>query len=478
MGLVKVIVIGAGIGGLTAALALSRTGHDVVMIERDDTPMPDDVEGAFGWDRRGAPQVRHTHGFPALIRVMLRDRFPDVLHALIAAGADEVSVMPSSVPPDAPDYERDAEDLQVLACRRTTLEWVLRRSVLAESGVEIRTGVAVAGLLVDANSDSRTVVGVRLGGGSQLGADAVVASTGRRDGVVGWLGEHGIAVAEEEHPTGTIYLSRFYRRGGEPSAPIGYLGGRRAGVGFVVAGADNGTYSATLAVDATDAELRAHLLEPHRFEAVLPLFREMEPVVRAGGTPITPVQVMGGLVNRIRRFCDADGGPLASGFFAIGDAHTCTNPVYGRGSSLAVLQAVLLADALAAHPADLTAAGRMYEETCSVRVEPWFDISVMTDAASRPHDATHAVTDEQPKAARLDLQAMRRIAGSTDPHLAVLMARMMSLLLTPQEVFGDPDVLERLAAAAASQRPRDPGAPRPPALTRADLLGAAASAQP
>ena len=96
------VVVGAGIGGLAAALALSRAGFEVVVIERDDTPMPDDVEGAFEWDRRGAPQVRHTHGFPALIRVMLRDRYPvadimagiDVPAVVVYGGADTI------VPPE------------------------------------------------------------------------------------------------------------------------------------------------------------------------------------------------------------------------------------------------------------------------------------------------------------------------------------------------------------------------------------------
>jgi 2-polyprenyl-6-methoxyphenol hydroxylase-like FAD-dependent oxidoreductase len=483
-------VVGAGIGGLAAALALSRLGWQVELVERDDTPMPADVEGAFEWDRRGAPQVRHTHGFPALIRVILRDRYPDVLAALVAAGVGELSILPPSLSPDAPTYARDAEDLQVLCCRRTTLEWVLRRCALDEPNVRLRVGVGVAGLVAEADPSTGTrplrVLGVRLDDGSELPADVVVASTGRRGDVPAWFAEHGVDIPEEEHPTGTIYLSRFYRSADGADLPMGYLGGRRAGLGFVVAGADNGTYSATLAVAADDAELRAHLLDPLRFEAVLPLFREMEPVVRTQGTPITPVQVMGGLINRLRRFVDAAGTPAAHGFFAIGDAHTCTNPLYGRGSSLAVLQAVLVADALAEHPADADAAARAYERTSADRVEPWFDVSVMTDAAAAasppsppappggpaPGDAAPAATDAPPAAPRLDLATLRRIAGSGDPELAVLVAKTMSLLLTPQEVFGNPAVVERMAAAAAVERPRDPSRPARPPLTRADILAA------
>ena len=469
-------MVGAGIGGLAAAMALSRIGWEVVVVERDDTPMPDDVEGAFAWDRRGAPQVRHTHGFPALIRVILRDRYPDVLRALVDAGVGELSIMPPSVPSDSPTYDRDAEDLQVLCCRRTTLEWVLRRCALAEPEVRFQVGVGVEGLLIGdpGATGALDVRGVRLQDGSELQADVVVASTGRRDGVPAWFAAHGVTVAEEEHPTGTIYLSRFYRSAAGAEVPMGYQGGRRAGLGFVVAGADHGTYSATLAVDSDDAELRAHLRDPDRFEAVLPLFREMEPVVRRGGTPITPVQAMGGLINRIRRFVDADGAPLAHGFFAIGDAHTCTNPLYGRGSSLAVLQATLVADALEAHPDDRDAAARSYEMASAARVEPWFDVSVLTDAAAAKPTSPRpeAPVDDSPRAPQLDLATLRRIAASGDPELAVIVARTMSLLVTPQEVFGDPEVLARLATAASTERPRDPNRPVRPPLTRAEILAA------
>ena len=69
------------------------------------------------------------------------------------------------------------------------------------------------------------------------------------------------------------------------------------------------------------------------------------------------------------------------GFHAVGDAHTCTNPLYGRGCSLAMVQATLLADALTEHHGDLGAVAAAYEAACRREVEPWYDISVAMDKA-------------------------------------------------------------------------------------------------
>ena len=84
------MVIGAGVAGLGSALALSRAGHQVTLVERDATPLPADPDAAFEWDRRGAPQVRHSHALLARLRNLLRDRYPDVLDALLDAGATEM----------------------------------------------------------------------------------------------------------------------------------------------------------------------------------------------------------------------------------------------------------------------------------------------------------------------------------------------------------------------------------------------------
>ena len=85
-----VVVVGGGVAGLGAALTLARRGHEVTVVERDDTPMPASSDEAFEWDRRGAPQVRHSHALLARLTTILRDDHPDVWAALLAEGATEL----------------------------------------------------------------------------------------------------------------------------------------------------------------------------------------------------------------------------------------------------------------------------------------------------------------------------------------------------------------------------------------------------
>src|SRR5690242_18336214 len=85
-----VVVVGGGVAGLGAALTLARGGHDVTVVERDDTPMPASSDEAFEWDRRGAPQVRHSHALLARLTTILRRDHPDVWAALLAEGATEL----------------------------------------------------------------------------------------------------------------------------------------------------------------------------------------------------------------------------------------------------------------------------------------------------------------------------------------------------------------------------------------------------
>ena len=143
----RVAVVGAGISGLGAAITLANDGHDVVVLERDATPLPETPDKAFEWVRRGAPQVRHSHAFLARGRNLLRDRLPAVRDALLDAGATEVmwaDMIPDTI--EDPSPQPGDEDLVMLACRRTTFEWVLRRAALGTDRVELRDGTVVTGL--------------------------------------------------------------------------------------------------------------------------------------------------------------------------------------------------------------------------------------------------------------------------------------------------------------------------------------------
>src|SRR5205085_76598 len=102
-------------------------------------------------ERRGAPQVHQTHGFLARLQVLMRERFPDVLADLLNAGGIKMPTTNDLGPKQPGD-----EDLEVVIIRRTTLEWVLRKAVVAEPTVEVRTGAVVTGVVADIVSTTPT----------------------------------------------------------------------------------------------------------------------------------------------------------------------------------------------------------------------------------------------------------------------------------------------------------------------------------
>ena len=474
-----VVVVGAGIGGLGAALAFSRAGHRVTLVERDDTPMPADVDGAFDWRRTGAPQVRHPHAFLGLARTILRDRFPDVLDALADAGVRTVSMQNvGGMSPAVADRLAADDDLLLLGCRRTTFEWVLRRCVLAEANVELRVGVGVTGLLArPADGGVPLVTGVALETGATIEADLVIASTGRRSDLPRWLGDHGITVEETESDAGVVYFSRWYRA--EDENHFGFRAGLGGGLAVGVIGADAGTYSITAVVDKNDRELRAHLNDSDRFDATMRLLPQIADVIDFGGRPFHPVHCMTGLVNRLRRYTDTDGNPLAVGVLAVGDAHTCTNPAYGRGQSLALLQAVMAVDAVT-QCGDLAAAARQYERESAARVEPWFHFSVLSDqlrptvpGAAAPSGGS-AGASKPAGAAGLDFIGVLS-AATVDPDLVHLVVRVMNLLEPPDALWARLPELQRSASesadAAASRRAARPRRQGP---SRDDILAVVA----
>jgi 2-polyprenyl-6-methoxyphenol hydroxylase-like FAD-dependent oxidoreductase len=528
-----IVVVGAGVGGLGVALALGAS-HRVILIERDATPLPEDADAAFAWDRRGAPQVRHSHALLARLRNLLRDRHPEVLADLLAAGATEIRFLdglPVEITDRAP--RPGDEDLVALACRRTTFEWVLRRRVQRSGTVELRDGTAVVGLVSavgDLDGPGRPgsectaprVAGVRVrpAGAADdhpsetIDARLVVAALGRRSAVPGWLGELGVALDVDEEDTGLIYLSRFYRRHADAELPAaaGPVAGDLGYLKFAIFQGDNDTHSVTFALDAGDAELRAHLIDPDGFDRAAAAIESIRPWIEPSlSAPMTDVHVMGGLINRRVSYLDPDGDPRVLGFHAVGDAHTCTNPLYGRGCSLAMVQADLLADALDAHPGgdtdSLVARSVDYERASVEQVLPWYRAALNQDRLGRAAALERAAERDPARDATADqgldttpgagvdggassadqavlenaaeardfMQAIMRdglmVAVRTDATVFRAFLRSFNLLEPPDQIMTDPEVVNRVLAAYQTRDERPPEPPFGPDRTElVDLL--------
>jgi 2-polyprenyl-6-methoxyphenol hydroxylase-like FAD-dependent oxidoreductase len=438
-----VVVAGGSIAGLATALALGRLGRQVTVIERDPLAEFGDAEAAFAVERLGAPQAHQTHGFLARLTVVLRQHFPDILTTLQASGAQSMTLTGSLGSPEPGD-----EDLNTLIVRRTTFEWLLRDAVRREPGVDYRSDVAIEGLIGAAAAGEGVVphvTGARLSDGRELAGD-VIACTGRRGGEATWLAELGVEPTEDVTATHIVYLTRWYRRPAGATFDIdARLGGDFGYLKYLAIPCDGSTFSVTLAVRSKDTELRSRLLDPDAFDRACRILPGPDRFFSFGDVEaLGPVRPMGGLINRRRRYLDSDGQPLVTGFHAVGDAHTCTNPMYGRGCSLAFVQATLLADAYAAQPGDALARAAHYEASSKREVEPWYHSAVMMDGMGDSDGIPKEPDVFTRKFGALIADVM--LGRPTDPVIARGLLRMINTLVRPDELMADAEFMGRIAS--------------------------------
>ncbi|HEY2732906.1 MAG TPA: NAD(P)-binding protein, partial [Polyangiales bacterium] len=160
MGTQRLVIIGAGIGGLATALSLKASEFEVVIVERDEAPPEIVPEDAFdAWARPGVPQFRHAHILLARLQTTIRDHHPQLLRELLDAGL-ELSTVAEVLPPN--EYEGiepapgDANLLHLWG-RRATFEYVLRRHVGRLPHVRFVHGARVTGLISELRGNALCV---------------------------------------------------------------------------------------------------------------------------------------------------------------------------------------------------------------------------------------------------------------------------------------------------------------------------------
>jgi 2-polyprenyl-6-methoxyphenol hydroxylase-like FAD-dependent oxidoreductase len=317
-------------------MAVARAGHSAVILERDALEPQESPDAAFDVTRDGIPHFFQPHAFLPRGRRVLEAIAPDVLDALVEAGADPQDLRASLRGPPEPGDE----NLVYLWARRPVIEWALRRAAAAEPDVELRSGTRIAGLLT-ADAGASRAVGVTLEDGERIRGDIVVDALGRYRCPPGWP-----RAAATPADCGAVYYSRYFRLaegvehldGGpfnplNPRGDLGYMG-------FNTFRGDNRTYAVIVLAPAKDRELRA-LRHESAWMAACAAMRPLDVMTSPEyGRPITGVMPMGGLMN-----LDRTGEPGVAGLVAVGDALCHTDPAFAWGLSFGLAHAEALARA-------------------------------------------------------------------------------------------------------------------------------------
>jgi len=454
----SIVVCGGSVVGLASAMLLARDGHRVTVLERDAAPPPARPDEAWTrWERRGVAQFHQPHNLFPRFRQILDDELPGVVDRLVGAGCVWVDPL-VILPPTILDRARRPDDdrFRFVSGRRPVVEAVLAAAAEEVDGVEVRRGVAVAGLLTgEVKVDGAPhVVGVRTVDGGEIRADLVVDATGRRSRLAEWLvAAGGRAPFVESEDCGFVYHTRYFR-GSRLPRPIGPPVTEMGTISLLTIPGDSGTWSVTVWAASADTALRP-LKDADTFTSVVRAF----PLQRhwVNGEPITDVLTMAGILDRYRRFV-VDGTPVATGVAAIGDAWACTNPSAGRGMTVGLVHAQCLRDVARSGLQDPVGFAREWDRVTEDRVAPFYRDQIAADRARIAE--MDALREGAEPPAPDPIRAAISTAMAYDAEVLRGVAEMAMCLALPRDVLARPGFLDRVRAAGASPPLTLPGPDR------------------
>jgi 2-polyprenyl-6-methoxyphenol hydroxylase-like FAD-dependent oxidoreductase len=460
----RIVVVGAGVVALGAAMLLAGDGHQVTVLERDPDPPPGDPAEAWErWQRPGLNQFRQGHVFLPGFRSVLEAELPEAAKALQAAGALRLNLIRDVLPAAMTGGWRDGDErYDWLTGRRALVEAVLAVAAEATPGVEIRRGTTIVGLVTGSRARPGVphVAGVRTRFGESIPADLVVDMSGRRSALPAWLrGVDARPPVEELEDSGFLYYGRHFR------SPDGSMPAMRGPVQMdwgtltsLTLPADDGTWAIVLVTGSKDTALRP-LRETARWEALvrgLPLVAHW-----LDGTPLDgEVQVMARLEDRYYGFV-VDGQPVATGVVAVADSWACSNPANGRGASIGLLHALTLRDQLRASGLDDPAVfADAFHTATAETVEPWYRATLATDRyrLGEIEAGVRGATYDPPDPA-YQLEKSLNAAFDRDPDCVRATFDIRFVLQPPAEVFARPGLRDKTLTLGSDWRDEPPFGP-------------------
>jgi 2-polyprenyl-6-methoxyphenol hydroxylase-like FAD-dependent oxidoreductase len=345
------LIVGAGIAGLTLAMALHDKGFKVTILERDPAP-PHETEAT--WRRPGVPHALQPHFFMGRLRELIGERYPRLLESMRHEGVGEGAFARYIHPSLLAHYRPRPEDatLTVLAARRTSLERLMRRYVEQERLAAVISDATVRRLLFADGEDRLRVCGAEVevrGRVETFRSDLIIDASGRHGNIASMLLAAGARFDTERSDCSILYFTRWYRLLPRRKFPV--ISGLSGQIyDDFVAGAlpaDNGLFSVTLQVHKDDPEFVALAKDPERFEALCRALPAIAPWIEPErAEPLGEIHGFG-MMDYFWRSLIVDDVPQVLGFFFIGDTAIRSNPKFGRGCTWAALGAHLLADTLA-----------------------------------------------------------------------------------------------------------------------------------
>lgn len=473
----KVIVIGAGIGGLCTALMLAPSGRDVIVLERDGPVETSDPDELFKtWKRVGVGHLRQSHAFLARLRTIMKAEHPALLDQLMALGVRELPFENMLTDKQQARYKADPSDaeLTIITSRRTTLEMAMRRYVETLENVTLRSGFLVRKLITrkgeDGVFDVTGIEGEENSAPVTLTADVIVDTGGKSGFTIEQLMEEGAGIREESESAGILYFTRHYRflpgktepdrkTNPPPTGDLGFLK-------FGVFPGDNGNFSITVAIPEIEMEMRKSILDPEIFHQITLMLPGLRPWTNSQQSePTSKVFGMGDLISRWRDMV-VDGKPAARGYFALGDTLVRTNPLYGRGCSFAAVSAQALRQTLDATRDPMQRAVK-YHERVVEELHPFYIVQRRQDRSAMKR-AQQALTPGAKQSFRSKMMESFvedgvKIALRSDTRMLREAMRGFHMLEHPEKWLGKPKNLagvfyywargKRLNAAAYPPKP-------------------------